>query len=59
MIGIGGGSITRDELEAGYKEGKTVRFYKADIDHAQATAKAAKAGKPHPREFGGDAQTLF
>ncbi len=59
MIGIGGGAITRDELEGGRKKGKTVRFHKADMDHSRAIASAAKAGKLPPREFGGDAQTLF
>lgn len=59
MIGIGGGAITRDELEEGRKKGKTVRFHKADMDHARATANAAKEGKLPPLEFGGDAQTLF
>jgi tetratricopeptide (TPR) repeat protein len=59
MIGIGGGAITRDELEEGRKKGKTVRFHKADMDHARATEKAAKAGNELPKEFGGDAQTLF
>lgn len=59
MIGIGGGPITRDELEEGRKKGKTVRFHKADMNHAQAKANAAKVGKPPPQEFGGDAQTLF
>ncbi|VVQ26362.1 hypothetical protein [Pseudomonas fluorescens] len=59
MIGIGGGAITRDELEEGLKKGKIVRFHKADMNHLHATGNAAKAGKLPPREFGGDAQALF
>ncbi|EJM69333.1 hypothetical protein PMI29_01956 [Pseudomonas sp. GM49] len=59
MVGIGGGSIARDELEAGRKDGKTVRFYKADMDHARAELKAVKADRPAPRDFGGAAQALF
>lgn len=59
MIGIGGGTIARDELEEGRKNGKTVRFYRADMDHARAELSAAKAGRPTPRDFGGAAETLF
>ncbi len=59
MIAIGGGAIARDELEEGRKQGKTVRFHKAEMDHSRAAAKAAKLGNPPPTEFGGDAQTLF
>lgn len=59
MVCVGGGTISRDEIEEGCKRGKTVRFYKADMDHARAKLKAAKAGKPIPQNFGGAAQTLF
>ncbi|MCF5716036.1 hypothetical protein I9H06_17560 [Pseudomonas tremae] len=59
MIGIGGGSIAKDELEEGLRTDKTIRFYKADMDHARAKLKAAKAGKPVPVHFDGAAQTLF
>ncbi|WP_223414325.1 MULTISPECIES: hypothetical protein [unclassified Pseudomonas] len=59
MIGIGGGTITRDELEAGRKDGKTVRFYRADMDRARAQMNATRAGRPVPQEFGGEAQSLF
>lgn len=59
MIAIGGGAITRDELEEGRSKGKLVRFHKADMNHARATANAIKEGRPVPRVFCGDAQTLF
>ena len=59
MIGIGGGSIARDELEEARKRGKTVRFYKAEMNHALAAEKSAKAGKEPPEDFGGEAQSLF
>jgi hypothetical protein len=59
MIGIGGGAIARDELEDARQRGKTVRFHKADMNHALAIKKAADAGKDPPHDFGGEAQTLF
>ncbi len=59
MIGIGGGSIARDELEEGRKSGKIVRYYKTDMNHARAKLKAAKAGKPASINFGGAAQKIF
>ena len=59
MIGIGGGAIARDELEEARKKGKTVRFYKADMNHALALEKAAKTGKDLLSDFGGEAQSLF
>ncbi|BCT33403.1 MULTISPECIES: hypothetical protein [Pseudomonas] len=59
MIAIGGGAIARDELEEGRSNGKLVRFYKADMNHARAKANAIKDGRPVPCSFCGDAQTLF
>jgi hypothetical protein len=59
MIGIGGGAIARDELEAARAKGKGVRFHPTDMNHARATEKAARAGKPPPTEFGGEARSLF
>lgn len=59
MIGIGGGAIARDELAEALKKGKTVSFHNADMNHALATEKAAKAGKEPPSDFGGEAQSLF
>ncbi len=59
MVGIGGGSIARDELAEALKISKTVRFHTADTNHALALAKAAKVGKEPPTDFGGEAQLLF
>ena len=59
MIGIGGGAIARDELEEARRKGKIVRFLKADMNHALAEEKAAKEGKESPKDFGGEAQSLF
>lgn len=59
MIAIGGGSIARDELEEGRKRGKIVRFHSAEMNHSRAVARAVKAGRPPPMEFGGEARTLF
>jgi hypothetical protein len=59
VIGIGGGAIARDELEEARQASKTVRFHRADMNHALAIDKAAKAGQSPPTDFGGEAQTLF
>ncbi|SEB22708.1 toll/interleukin-1 receptor domain-containing protein [Variovorax sp. YR216] len=59
MIGIGGGAIARDELDEARKKGKSVRFHKADMNHKLAAEKAAKAGEEPPRDFAGEAQSLF
>ena len=59
MIGVGGGSIARDELEEARARGKTVRFHCADMNHALAIKKAAESGKGPPLSFGGKAQELF
>lgn len=59
LIAIGGGAIARDELEDARRQGRTVRFHKAEMDHSRAEAKAAGSGFPAPTDFGGDARTLF
>lgn len=59
MIGIGGGAIARDELAEALAKGKTVRFHRAEMNHALAAEKASKAGNELPLDFGGEAQTLF
>jgi hypothetical protein len=59
MIGIGGGTIARDELEEARKRGKPVKFFPAEMNHALAVEKARKAGKPPPDDFHGKAHVLF
>src|SRR5262249_12037499 len=59
MIGIGGGAVAGGGLEEERDTGTTERFHKADMNHALATEKAAKAGKEPPSDFSGEAQSLF
>ncbi len=59
MVGIGGGAVGRDELTAGKRLGKEVRFYPADMNHETAREKARKKGLPEPTDFGGAASGAF
>jgi len=55
MVLIGGGDIARDEALAARAQGKPVRFYPADLNHASALSKAKRQGKPAPVDFRGAA----
>ncbi len=55
LIGIGGGSVARDELHAASRAGKAVRYFPADMDHERATEKARENGLPIPDSFAGAA----
>jgi hypothetical protein len=44
MIAIGGGEITRDELEAGITAGKKYRYYRAKMARKSAENLAARSG---------------
>ncbi len=55
IVGIGGGSVARDELFEAQKKGKTLRFFTADMNHEVAIAKAKKKGDPAPEDFRGSA----
>lgn len=59
LIGIGGGSVGRDELIAAKRQGKEVRFIPADMNHQKAREKALKKGLPEPRDFSGAASEAF
>ena len=59
FIGIGGGTIGRDEMLAGWTAGKSVRFYPADKNHRKAIEKARKKGLPPPTDFSGAVSELF
>ena len=59
MIAIGGGAITRDEVEAARRLGKRVRYLPADMNHAVATRKAIKSGEAPPTDFKGAVDKLF
>lgn len=59
MIGVGGGAIAKDELEAALNNHKTVRFHPADMNHAAAREKAARAEREAPADFAGEAHALF
>lgn len=59
LVGIGGGEVSRDELLAARKAGKSVAFFSADMNHQKAREKAAKKGQPEPSDFRGAADTVF
>jgi len=59
MIGIGGGDIARDEMLAAKEAGRPVIFIPADMNHANARAKAAKRGDAEPTDFKGSAHAAF
>jgi hypothetical protein len=59
LIGIGGGSVARDELLAAQRCGKQIRFIPADIDHDKARQEAEEAGLPPPSDFSGEAHSVF
>lgn len=59
MVGIGGGTVARDELIAARNAGKRVRFIPADMNHQVAREKALAKGLPEPTGFGGAAAAAF
>lgn len=59
IVAIGGGAIAHDELDEARRKGKTVRFHDADMNHALAIEKSARQGAEPPKDFGGDAKSLF
>lgn len=59
LIGIGGGTVARDELLAARGMGKEVRFIPADMNHEKAREKARKKGSPPPQGFRGAADEFF
>lgn len=59
LIGIGGGAVARDEMIAAQREGKTVKYIPADMNHKTALDKARKKGLPPPTDFKGAAFEVF
>lgn len=55
IVGIGGGDIARDEMLAARREGKSVTFIPADMNHRIAREKASKSNTPPPTDFRGAA----
>ncbi len=53
FVAVGGDSIARDEFMAAGRLGKPTQFIPADMSHALAREKAAKAGQPAPTDFRG------
>ncbi len=58
-VAIGGGKITRDEMETARLEGRDVRFFPADMNHQRAIERAARKGAAPPTDFRGEAHSLF
>lgn len=59
IVAIGGNVVTRDEMIAAERLGKSIRFIPADLNHRQAIERASRTGKPPPRHFSGDAHARF
>jgi hypothetical protein len=59
MIGIGGNDVGRDELLAGKKRGKEVRFYPAEMNHEFWIGRMKNKGLPPPESFWGTAHEAF
>jgi hypothetical protein len=59
IVCIGGGAVARDELTAAKREGKTIKYIPADMNHKAAIEKARKKGLPVPTDFKGAAYTEF
>jgi hypothetical protein len=59
IICIGGGAVARDELTAAKREGKTIKYIPADMNHQAAIEKARKKRLPVPTDFKGAAYTEF
>ena len=53
VVAIGGGEISRDELEAAQRMDKKWQVFPADMNHAIAREKALKKGQPAPTDFSG------
>ena len=60
-IGVGGGAVAKDEMEAMIKSGKRVNYVGADSNRAKLIAKNAKKGLAAPTEadFRGAAQGTY
>ena len=59
IVGIGGGKIGGEEMGVAKQQGKTVRFFPADMNHRRAIEKATQKGLPVPTEFGGAAEEML
>ena len=59
IVGIGGGEVARDELIAGKRLGKKVRFIPAEMNHQKARESARKKKLPDPTDFRGAANAVF
>lgn len=59
VVGIGGGTVARDELLAARRAGKKVTFIPADMNHRLAREKARKQGRPDPADFRGEAHAAL
>jgi len=55
FVAIGGGDVTRDEMLAARRAGKSVTFIPADMNHKVARERAQKRGEAEPTDFRGSA----
>ena len=59
IVGIGGGMIGGEEMATARQQGKTVRFFPADMNHRMAIEKARQKGLAVPAEFAGAAAGML
>ena len=59
IVGIGGGMIAGEEMVTARQQGKTVRFFPADMNHRMAIEKARQKGLAVPAEFAGAAAGML
>ncbi len=63
LVAIGGGDVAHDELSAALSRGKAsgrdVLYFAAEMNHANARARATQRGQPPPTTFDGPVAALF
>jgi hypothetical protein len=59
LIALGGNEVSRDELLAAQKLGKTIHYHPAEMNHENAIRHAKRKGLPPPESFLGAVHEVF
>lgn len=59
LVVIGGAGITRDEVLEGKRQGKSILYFPAEMNHETARRRARNAGQPPPASFSGSVDDLL